>query len=196
MRPPGFARTWLPPGPNGRCDPIRSRPAALTLSSGVRSSAVMGQRRRNPRPPRTRLRRWRSTRPHSRRPCPACPRTPRSGKCLPLSAAGAGLPQGRSRAAKRIELRHYLLHLASPRLGDWPEIVASIRLVCDEPGLTIERFFLAAAPDGAAVFIRAEVGLTVRLRPQAVSRAGAYGPRRRHTSGPLHSATTRLSRSC
>ncbi len=94
------------------------------------------------------------------------------------------------------ELRNYILRFANPRLGDWPEIVVSIRLLCDEPGLTIERLFLTAAPDGAAVFIRAELALTVRLKPQAVSRAGACGPRRRHTSEPLHSATTRPSRSC
>ena len=94
------------------------------------------------------------------------------------------------------ELRSYVLRLANPRLGDWPEIVASIRLLCGEPGLTIERFHLTAAPDGAAAFVRAEVGLTVRLKPQAVSRAGACGPRRRRTSEPLHSATIRPSRSC
>jgi hypothetical protein len=63
------------------------------------------------------------------------------------------------------ELRHYSLRRANPRLGDWPEIVASVRILCDEPGLTIDRLLLTAAPDGAAVFIRAELGLTVRLRP-------------------------------
>ena len=94
------------------------------------------------------------------------------------------------------ELRHYLLRLANPRLDAWPEIVASIRLICDQPGLTIERLLLTAAPDGAAVFIRAELGLTIRLKLRAVSRAGACAPRRRRISEPLHSATTRLSRSC
>ncbi len=94
------------------------------------------------------------------------------------------------------ELRHYLLRYRNPRLGDWPEIVASIRVICDEPGLTIERLFLTAAPDGAAVFIRAELGLTVRLKPQAVFRAGAYDPPRRRIWEPSHSATIRLSRSC
>lgn len=63
------------------------------------------------------------------------------------------------------ELRHYSLRRANPRLSDWSEIVASVRVLCGEPGLTIDRFLLTAAPDGAAVFIRAELGLTVRLRP-------------------------------
>jgi hypothetical protein len=63
------------------------------------------------------------------------------------------------------ELRHYSLRYANPRLGDWPEIVASIRGLCDEPALTIDRLVLTAAPDGAAVFSRAELGLTIRLKP-------------------------------
>ena len=107
------------------------------------------------------------------------------------TAAGRGVDRRNG-----YELRSYVLRFANPRLGDWPGIVASVRLICDQPGLTIERLFLTAAPDGAAVFIRAELALTVRLKPQAVSRAGAFGPRRRHTSEPLHSATTRPSRSC
>jgi hypothetical protein len=63
------------------------------------------------------------------------------------------------------ELRHYSLRYANPRLGDWPEIVASIRGLCDEPALTIDRLVLTAAPDGAAAFSRAELGLTIRLKP-------------------------------
>jgi hypothetical protein len=63
------------------------------------------------------------------------------------------------------ELRHYSFRFANPRLGDWPEIVGSIRILCDEPALTIDRLILTAAPDGAAVFTRAELALTVRLRP-------------------------------
>jgi hypothetical protein len=63
------------------------------------------------------------------------------------------------------ELRHCSLRHANPRLADWPEIVASIRSLCDEPALTIDRLILTAAPDGSAVFSRAELGLTIRLKP-------------------------------
>jgi hypothetical protein len=63
------------------------------------------------------------------------------------------------------ELRHASLRYANPRLSDWPQIVSSIGILCDEPGLTIDRFFLTAAPDGAAVFVRAELALTARLKP-------------------------------
>ena len=63
------------------------------------------------------------------------------------------------------EVRHYALAAAQASLDDWSDLVGTVRDLCAQPGLTIDRLTLTAAPDGAAVILQAGLDLSVRLRP-------------------------------
>jgi hypothetical protein len=64
-----------------------------------------------------------------------------------------------------IEVRHYGMVFDHPKMSSWPDILETIRILCAEPGLTIDSLALTAAPDGADAFEQVEVNLTVQLRP-------------------------------
>jgi hypothetical protein len=64
-----------------------------------------------------------------------------------------------------LELRHYLLTYAQPRLRAWSDIVKTLQLLGAQPGLTVDHLILAGAPEGTDAFSRAEISLTARLRP-------------------------------
>jgi hypothetical protein len=68
-------------------------------------------------------------------------------------------------SAGDLELRQYGLVYDHPRMNSWPDITASLQALCAEPGLTIDRLEIAAAPDGADAFQQVEIRLTVLLRP-------------------------------
>ena len=68
-------------------------------------------------------------------------------------------------SAGDLELSQYGLVYDHPRMSSWPDITASLQALCAEPGLTIDRLDIAAAPDGADAFQQVEVRLTVLLRP-------------------------------
>jgi len=87
------------------------------------------------------------------------------GKLDPLRSKGWTLAAQSSELRSGYEVRHTSLRCAGPPLSEWPDIVASVRGLCDEPGLSIDHIHLAAASDGAPVFVRAELGLTERLKP-------------------------------
>jgi hypothetical protein len=83
-------------------------------------------------------------------------------------AEGCGFWTVLTRSAERfpdLEIRHYALARVRPPLGAWSEIVATIRLLCAQPGLSVDSLVLAAAPDGSDAFAQAQVTLTARLRP-------------------------------
>lgn len=62
-----------------------------------------------------------------------------------------------------IEVRHYLVSFNRPVLRAWPEIVANVKSICAEPGLTIDHLDLEVAPE-ADRFAQAQVAFTIRLR--------------------------------
>jgi hypothetical protein len=64
-----------------------------------------------------------------------------------------------------LEVRRCALAYNHPTLGAWPDIVETIKALCSEPGLTLDAFSLAAAPDGSDAFVQAQITLTARLRP-------------------------------
>jgi len=66
--------------------------------------------------------------------------------------------------APDLEVRHYALAYAQPRLGSWSDIVQTLQLLGAAPGVTVDSLALTAAPDGADAFTRARIGLTARLR--------------------------------
>jgi hypothetical protein len=57
-----------------------------------------------------------------------------------------------------IEARGYALSWTRPRLEAWPDILATVQALCEQPGLTIQRLDLAVEP-GADAFSKAEVDL-------------------------------------
>lgn len=61
------------------------------------------------------------------------------------------------------ELRRCVLTLREPNLDAWPEVVLTVKSMCDQPGLTIDRLLLTLTSDGAK-FDRVEIEFTVRLR--------------------------------
>jgi hypothetical protein len=63
-----------------------------------------------------------------------------------------------------LELRHYALAYNHPTLQAWSDIVQMTRQLCAEPGVTIDRLVLAAAPDAGDNFTQAQINLTARLR--------------------------------
>lgn len=63
-----------------------------------------------------------------------------------------------------LEVRHYALAYAQPRLGAWSDLVRALQLLGTEPGLTVDSLVLAA-PEGAEAFTQAQLTLTARLRP-------------------------------
>ena len=64
-----------------------------------------------------------------------------------------------------LEVRRLALAYAQPRLRAWSDIVRTLLRIEAEPGLTIDRLILAAAPDQADAFAQAQISLTARLRP-------------------------------
>ncbi len=62
-------------------------------------------------------------------------------------------------------MRHYALAYAQPSLGAWSDIVQALRAMEAEPGVSVDSFVLAAAPDGSDAFTQAQLTLTARLRP-------------------------------
>jgi hypothetical protein len=62
-----------------------------------------------------------------------------------------------------VEIRAFALSWVRPRLEAWPDILATIQALCEQPGLTVQRLDLAADP-GADAFSKAEVDLLLRLR--------------------------------
>jgi hypothetical protein len=64
-----------------------------------------------------------------------------------------------------LEVRHYALAYEPAPLGAWSDIVRTLQALAAEPGLSVDRLVLAAAPDGADAFTQAQLTLTARLRP-------------------------------
>jgi hypothetical protein len=62
-------------------------------------------------------------------------------------------------------VRRYALAYNHPTLRSWPDIVGTVKILCMEPGLTLDSLSLAAAPGGADAFVQAQLTLTARLRP-------------------------------
>jgi len=64
-----------------------------------------------------------------------------------------------------LEVRHYALAYSHPTLRAWSDILQTARSLCARPGVSVDSFSLAAAPDGADAFVQAQITLTARLRP-------------------------------
>jgi hypothetical protein len=64
-----------------------------------------------------------------------------------------------------IEVRHYAIARGHPALAAWPDIVATVKILCAQPGLTLDSLSLAAAPEATDAFVQARITLTARLRP-------------------------------
>ena len=88
--------------------------------------------------------------------------------------------------ADGIEIRRYGLARRHPALGSWPGIIGTIRSLGARPGVSVDGVAFTAGPEGSDSFDQADVSLSVRLRPSALSAdASSPGrPRRRRTSRP------------
>ncbi len=65
-----------------------------------------------------------------------------------------------------MEMRRYGLVFDHPKMSSWPDIVATMKILCAQPGLTIDRLALTKQRlDGTDAFEQVEVNLTVLLRP-------------------------------
>ena len=65
--------------------------------------------------------------------------------------------------ADPIERRRYVVAYDDPNLRVWPDMVSSLKALCSEPGVTIDRVDLALGPDGNR-FKAAEIAFTARIR--------------------------------
>jgi hypothetical protein len=63
-----------------------------------------------------------------------------------------------------LEVRRYALACSHPEFRAWPDIVATVKILCAQPGLTLDSLTLAA-PAGSEAFVEAQITLTARLRP-------------------------------
>lgn len=65
----------------------------------------------------------------------------------------------------KIEVRHYMFTARDPKLSAWEGVAETVKNLCDEPGLTIERLALSAEPDQPGGRLDAAIAVAVRLRP-------------------------------
>lgn len=86
------------------------------------------------------------------------------GSWLRAREAGWSVREVSSESRSGYELRRYALAYRQPAFKSWPDIVASVEALGDQPGVTIDGLALATASDDAGSFIQARLTFSVRLR--------------------------------